>query len=126
MSALARSCGEMIERQRQRCKRLSALVANHEVMRPGDGSDLRERQIELTADCRDPIAQRGMRGEAQLIVVAAREQALQRQIAFVARKLFAHRARSWNRHERDIGSNVGGFKNMREIAGKAVRDIDCG
>src|SRR5437762_3760043 len=75
---------EMIECRRQGLQRLSVFIAHDEACTLFDRADAREREVDLLRQRAD-LRRRARRcSEAQLVVVAACQQAIERQPAFVA------------------------------------------
>src|SRR5689334_25207086 len=81
--------GEMIECTRERRQAMSLLVADLEARLRPHLADRRQRQTQRQRERCDALAHHGRRRKAQFVVVAAREQARQRELALVARELCA-------------------------------------
>src|SRR6185312_3774823 len=71
--AIAMPLSEVVERARQRRERLTPLVKNRQRSVDGNRADRRQWQAERERNRTDAFAHRRRRGEAQFVVVTARE-----------------------------------------------------
>ena len=81
------------------------------------------RTVAIASTC---TALRARRREQELVVVAAGEQAFERERALRAGELRRERERSRNRGELDARPDVRAVEHVSEIAGKPVRKVDRG
>ena len=72
----------------------------------------------------DGVAARGSRGEAELVVVAAGEQARQRRVALGGSQLGVERGATGQRGELDDGADAAALEEMTEVAGEAIGHVD--
>src|SRR6266508_2175525 len=118
------SAAEMIECRRQGLQRPAVFVPHDESCALFDAADAREREVELLRQRADVCCRSRRRSEAQLIVVAARQQAIERQAAFVAGETAIQRRRTRQRRELEACTHARGIEDVAEIAYKAVGNID--
>src|SRR3954468_4394852 len=104
----------MIERTRQRGKRSAVLGSDYERRVDGDRADWGQWKPERGADPGDPLAHRGQRGETQFVIVAAREQQPERQLALGAAELRAQLVRAGDCRNIDGRADTRSFENMSE------------
>src|SRR5258708_4393062 len=113
----------MIVGLRQWHKRTSRRVANDQPEFGDDGSDAMELKPEPSRERGDALIVRWRGGEAQFVIVASREQTLERDVVRRARELPVKRLRARNRGQLEHRAHLRCFENMPEVADQAVRDV---
>src|ERR1019366_854391 len=120
------SLREVIVGVRQPRKGNPGRVANGQSGCVDDDSDAMQRQGKLGRGRGDALIG-GWRGsETQFVIVAPREQALERDVVCRARELPVERFRTRNRRQLDRRAYLGRFKDMPEVADQTIGDVDCG
>ena len=121
----ASRCGrEMVERARQRRQRRSGRVAHDEPRLGRDLADARHRHAGRDAGGGDALAVDVARGEQELVVVAAGEQAFERQRALRPVAPRGERRARGNAREVDARAHLARGEQVAEVAGQAVRDVE--
>src|SRR3989442_8525079 len=115
---------KMIECGRQGLQRLAIFIAHDEVCALFDRADAREHELDLLCQCAD-VRRRARRcSEAQLIIVAACQQTIERQTAFVADETAIQDCGTRQRRELQGCADARGVEDVAEIADEAIGNID--
>src|SRR3989475_4454896 len=123
---LASSAAEMIECRRQGLQCLAVFVAYEQSPALSDAADAREREVELLRQRADVRGRARRCREAQLIVVAARQQAIERQAAFISGETLIQDCGTRQRRELEGCAHARSIEDVAEIADETIGNIDGG